>query len=59
MYDTWFENLYINKFFGVILITPINEVGHEKLILCVLFTKDIFLNDIMFGIMSLDYLACP
>ena len=45
MYDTWFENLYITKFFGVILITPINEVGHEKIILFVLYTKNNFFND--------------
>ena len=54
MYNTWFENLYITNFFNVILITPINEVGHEKFISYVLFTKNIFVNDIMFGIMNLD-----
>ena len=54
MYDTWFENIFITKFFVVILITSINEVGHEKFILCVLFTKTKFVYDMMFGIINLD-----
>ena len=54
MYDIWFENLYIKKFFGVILITPINEVGHEKFMLFVLFTKNNLFDDIMFVLMNLD-----
>ena len=59
MYDTWFDNLDITKNFNDILITSINKVGHNKFILCVLFTKVKFVNDIMFGIMNLDFLVFP